>query len=260
MNRILVFGLLLATSAMAHAQLSHTSSWFGDTETTHCVTSYGVHSSNVLIGGGAGGAMSIHEKGHVDALLERTASPQTWSHISHSFHAFSVGNTPVQLTHMFSDTMSYNGKLVLGGGSPLNLDTTASITPRVDFWEFVDDNSNGEWDVSEDRYFVNSMSPGRLADSTGNGLEVYDKPYNVGTGWTYILGANRTYMYEIASVMSGITENGSSSPFFVATHEYGAPYTGWDLNFTYQAVPEPATFAGLGMAALAVASRRRRKA
>jgi len=258
MRKSLFLGFAVVAGVSAHAQLAYTGHTIGETYVDHCLTTYGVRSANVDMGPGAGGTFTIHQKGHVDALLERTAVATPWSHRSYTQYAFSVGATPVQLNHYFGDQRSLNGKIVLGGGSPLNTATTMDLDFGYSLYEYVDANGDGLYQSTEDKFSVSGGSMSIAGPLAGNSLEVYT--HNSGEiGSAYILGANRTYIYELSSTLSGITSNSTGSPYFVATHEYGAPYTGWDVQFSYQAVPEPGTVAGLGTAALALVARRRRK-
>lgn len=257
--------LTLAVSLLcggALAQITFNGTNHGVTAQTACNITHASLASQVTMGTSIGGAMTVSLKGHTNATLQRggllafTAETTTYNN-------FSIGNFPVQIsTYLMADSVQANGKLVIGGGAPSNTSTLLNCLQIVEWAEFVDADADGVFDEGvEDSYSIGEWSSYLLGGVPlqGNGFHVYDidSIYTVGT--PYVLGAQRNYYMRITQQLTGIVNDLTTDPFHVITHEFNAPYTGWQFNYTYQAVPEPTTFAGLGAAFVALVSRRKKK-
>ena len=256
--------LTLAVSLLcggALAQLSYNGVGHGAVSTAYCNVTQATQSTNVAMGSPSIGTMNVSLVGQTSAVLQRSSGVQ-WEAKTTTYFSFGVGSWPVLLSSVFGALDSHhNGKHVLGGGALANAATTMRTQCNVLWQEFVDADADGVYDIgTEDAYLIESTAVTMTTTAlAGNGYEIYDFHPTWGTPQPYVLGAQRHYLLQIDALMWGDLNDSPSDPFHVATHEYNNPFSGWDLTYTYQAVPEPATFAGLGAAFVALASRRKKK-
>lgn len=262
MKKFLLTVLGIAAFGAAHAQLIFNGTTHGATFEDKCNITYATQSTSVGQTDPVGGTLNVRLSGHTNVLLQRLSST-SWSAITTTYFNFEIGNTPVLMNTVHgADSGKFNGKQVLAGGSILPTSTSLNTTCRTTWFEYLDVDHDGQYDEGVED-LMSITGTGVLMENTpltGNTYQVYDiNNLTWGGGPVpYIFGAQRNYLLQIKQEMRGVLDEGSTNPFRVATHEYSAPFTGWDLQYTYQTVPEPATFASLGLAAMALVSRRRK--
>lgn len=262
MKKFLLTVLGIAAVGAAHAQLIFNGTTHGATFEDKCNITYATQSTSVDQTDPAAGTLDVHLKGHTNVLLQRTSATQ-WKATTTTYFNFQIGNTPVRMSTVYgADAGNFNGKQVLAGGPLSGSATSLNTLCGMTWFEYLDADNDNQFDEGvEDLMQISSSGVAmRNLPLTGNTYEVYDIN-NVTWGGgpaPYILGSQRHYVLKINQEMFGVLDDHATDPFHVATHEYSAPFTGWDVRYTYQTVPEPATFAGLGLAAMALVSRRRR--
>lgn len=167
----------------------------------------------------------------------------------HLMFSFSTGNIPVEVSNL---RLTQNGKLVNGGG---NAQTPYSYTGAAGYiFEYDDANNDNLYTWGEGTYYTPFVAGGYYHTSvTGNGLQTFN--LDTTDARSYVLAANRKYaMYFLTDDDMTLTNIGGAPTAAVTVENFEA-----SISMDYQAVPEPGTMAALGLGALAVARKRRRK-
>jgi hypothetical protein len=163
-----------------------------------------------------------------------------------SMTSFSIGAEPVLMKDL---TYTVNARLIHGGG--IGITPAETVYFGYNLFEFEDNNGNGKYENGEILH-----GPGSYHDVgyslNGNGYidvshQYKAKPYVLGARSTYVLTTYTTTFIQQDALYD-------STPTVVTTHENF--YNG--VTFQAQALPEPSTWAALGLGTVALLRRRKR--
>jgi len=164
-----------------------------------------------------------------------------------SLTSFSVGAHPVSMTDI---VYTANARLIHGGGKGTNPTENVSVGFFVS--QFDDGNGNGRFDVGEPVYGPGFSAAQAWPTISGNGY--WDMKYQSSPG-SYVLSAHSNYV--LGTLMyTNISQEALTidTPTVTTTHENF--YNG--VTFHAQALPEPSTWAALGLGTVALLRRRKR--
>lgn len=253
-NKLTLVVLASLAASAACAQLTYDGAVFEAATETNCTIGAGFRVANGSITGPGAGTGSLALTGLQAIRLPRDpGSPQSFHAATETHFCFSVGLVPIQISSSLTGE-STEGKLVIGGGSTES-DTIAVVRTNFYLEWYSDDNNNDLWDTGEERQFVNSFGSTVTNPLVGNGFLEYSETY--GYNWSYILASGLNYMITGKHSVEGTNYSTIIDPPTVVTHEYTNPYAGANLDFSYTAVPEPASLCVLGLGTLAFLRRKK---
>lgn len=162
-----------------------------------------------------------------------------------------VGAMPVRFRF---EQFSYDGKLVLSGGVPLS-GGSAEVFSNISLALYEDNNGNGIFDNFGEIADVLVQDSRRLATQVGPGVSFFNGSF-LGAGNDLYLIPESNYVVLFGLDYVG-NANGNISTNAVTVEYHEPVFSGLQVDFSAEAVPEPATMTVLGLAAL-VAWRRKK--